>query len=198
MRILRATDYKVMPWKNGLGATTEIAVSPERDGLDDFAWRVSMAQVSSDGPFSSFPDIDRTLLVLAGQGMVLEVDGQPPATLTQASPPYAFAGDATTSARLVDGAIVDLNVMVRRGLVRARVERFDLAAPQRFSTTGVRLLFVQTGKLNAQSVAHYETLTTNDTLLFDALVPSLIVGPSVATTLISIELAFDSPHADRF
>src|SRR3954470_15521560 len=91
MRILRAADHKVMPWKNGLGATTEIAISPERDGLGDFAWRVSMAQVANDGPFSSFPGIDRTLLVLAGCGMMLDVDGRPTVTLTRDSPPHAFA-----------------------------------------------------------------------------------------------------------
>ena len=69
MQILRAANYKVMPWKNGLGSTTEIAIFPANAKLDDFDWRVSMAQVTSDGPFSSFPGIDRTLLVIDGAGI---------------------------------------------------------------------------------------------------------------------------------
>ena len=68
MRILRAESYRRMPWKNGGGETTEIAVSPEGAGLDDFDWRVSMARVESSGPFSLFAGIDRTLAILEGEG----------------------------------------------------------------------------------------------------------------------------------
>ncbi|TIN81446.1 MAG: HutD family protein, partial [Mesorhizobium sp.] len=72
MRILRAAEYRSMPWKNGGGVTTEIAVSPSGAGLDDFDWRVSMARVELSGPFSQFAGIDRTLAVLEGEGIVLE------------------------------------------------------------------------------------------------------------------------------
>ena len=56
MKILRHEDYKVMPWKNGGGITTEIWVSPEGSGLAGvpFDWRVSIADVATDGPFSKF------------------------------------------------------------------------------------------------------------------------------------------------
>ena len=81
-----------MPWKNGGGVTTEIAVFPEAAGLDDFEWRLSMATVATDGPFSLFAGVDRTLAVLDGEGIVLSVDGMADATLTPASPPFAFRG----------------------------------------------------------------------------------------------------------
>jgi uncharacterized protein len=68
MRILRAENYRRMPWKNGGGLTAEIAVSPESAGLDDFDWRVSMARVEAGGPFSLFPGVDRTLSILEGEG----------------------------------------------------------------------------------------------------------------------------------
>lgn len=115
MRILRASDYKRMPWKNGGGETVEIAVSPEGAGLADFDWRVSMATVATDGPFSVFPGIDRTLSILEGAGMTLFIEGREPVLLTQSSDPLPFAADAPTSATLVDGAITDLNVMTRQG-----------------------------------------------------------------------------------
>ena len=56
MRIIRPADLVRMPWKNGGGETTEIAVSPEAAGLDRFDWRVSMARVARNGPFSEFAE----------------------------------------------------------------------------------------------------------------------------------------------
>jgi environmental stress-induced protein Ves len=126
MRILRAADYRVMPWKNGGGTTTEIAVSPEGAGLDDFDWRISMARVESSGPFSSFVGIDRTLSVLEGEGIVLDIAGRPPARLTASSAPLSFPGDVPTGATLIGGPITDLNVMTRRGRVGHTVERLSV------------------------------------------------------------------------
>jgi environmental stress-induced protein Ves len=123
IRILRQQDYRVMPWKNGGGFTTEIAVFPEEGDLGSFDWRISMAVVSTDGPFSAFPGIDRTLIVLEGEGMELTVGVQPPVCLTPTSPPLAFPADVATTARLVTGPITDLNVMTRRGRWAHRVER---------------------------------------------------------------------------
>lgn len=198
MRILRAADYRVMPWKNGMGSTTEIAVSPEREGLDDFSWRVSMAQVASDGPFSSFPGIDRTLLLLAGQGMVLLVEGRPPDIVLHESAPYIFPGDAVTSATLIDGPIVDLNIMARRDLVRTRVQRIKLMTPRAFSLTGIHLLLVEAGELTVQSEHRIETLAVYDGLLFDAREASPTIAPSDATALISIEIISNEHRMHRF
>ena len=48
-RLIRASDCRCMPWKNGGGATTEIAVHPHDAGLADFEWRVSIATVQVVG-----------------------------------------------------------------------------------------------------------------------------------------------------
>ncbi|NUS18874.1 MAG: HutD family protein [Mesorhizobium sp.] len=127
MRILRAAGYRIMPWKNGGGTTTEIAVSPDGAGLDDFDWRISMARVETSGPFSSFAGIDRTLSVLEGEGIVLDIADRPPTRLTKASAPLAFPGDVPTSAALIGGPITDLNVMSRRGRMTHKVERRPLS-----------------------------------------------------------------------
>ena len=52
-----------MPWKNGGGVTSELARSPQ---ADEFDWRLSVAEVATDGPFSQFPGIDRLLVLLSG------------------------------------------------------------------------------------------------------------------------------------
>ena len=75
-RILRAADHRRMPWKNGRGETVEVAVHPPGAGLDDFGWRVSMAGVTEDGDFSIFPGIDRSLAVLSGTAVDLQIAGQ--------------------------------------------------------------------------------------------------------------------------
>ncbi|MFK0164735.1 HutD family protein [Rhizobium sp. NPDC090279] len=126
MKLLRAGDHKRMPWKNGGGETVEIAVSPEGVGLADFDWRVSMATVATDGPFSVFPGIDRTLSILEGEGMTLFIEGREPERLTQTSDPLPFAADAPTSATLIDGTITDLNVMTRRGRFTHSVRRVSV------------------------------------------------------------------------
>ena len=64
-RILRSPDHRRMPWKNGRGETTEIAVHPAGASIDDFGWRVSMAGVAEDGDFSLFPGIAITLTVVS-------------------------------------------------------------------------------------------------------------------------------------
>jgi environmental stress-induced protein Ves len=118
-----------MPWKNGGGVTTEIAVSPAGAALDDFDWRVSMARVESDGPFSGFDGVDRTLAVLEGEGIILDVAGRPAATVTKASAPLSFPADVPTQAVLIAGPITDLNVMTRRGRMVHAVERLVVSAP---------------------------------------------------------------------
>lgn len=123
MKILRASDYKRMPWKNGKGETVEIAVFPPDASIDDFGWRISMATVAEDGPFSVFEGIDRTLSVLTGEGVVLSVDGAESVELTPSSAPHAFPADARTAARLLDGPITDLNVMTRRDAFHHYVKR---------------------------------------------------------------------------
>jgi environmental stress-induced protein Ves len=144
MRILRAANHRRMPWKNGGGVTTEIAVFPESAGLDDFGWRISMAAVASDGPFSLFPGIDRTLAILEGEGIMLDIEGKPPVTLTGGSQPVMFSADRPTSARLVSGPIVDLNVMTRRGQFAHKVMRLEKESVLQ-RQVGLRIVFVADG-----------------------------------------------------
>jgi environmental stress-induced protein Ves len=123
MRIIRTADCKTTPWKNGGGSTTEIAIGPPGASLEAFDWRVSMARIASDGAFSDFPGIDRTLAVVKGNGLVLIIGDNAPVTLSSGSDPVSFPGDTPTSARLTAGEITDLNVMTRRGRFSHRLLR---------------------------------------------------------------------------
>ncbi|MFF1681697.1 HutD family protein [Streptomyces sp. NPDC058256] len=117
VRLLPAADRLSVPWKNGGGVTREIVASPEGAGMDAFDWRVSLAEVAADGPFSAFPDIDRTLTVVEGAGLDLTVDGER-RLVDSRYLPQDFRGDVPTDCRLLDGRVVNLNVMWRRGAGR--------------------------------------------------------------------------------
>ncbi|MEZ0067569.1 environmental stress-induced protein Ves [Streptacidiphilus sp. MAP12-20] len=121
IQVLRAADRVASPWKNGGGVTREVASSPSGGGTSDFDWRISLADVASGGPFSSFPGVDRVITVVEGEGMALTVDGVE-TVIAERYRPFAFSGDATTDCRLLGGALVDFNVMTRRGVVDARVD----------------------------------------------------------------------------
>jgi uncharacterized protein len=122
MRILRARDRVASPWKNGGGTTTEIAVFPAGSDFETFGWRVSAAQVARGGPFSAFPGIDRKLAILQGR-MSLEIAGLGSIDLSPDSPLVQFSGDAATSATVLQGPVMDLNVMTRRGAFSSRMTR---------------------------------------------------------------------------
>jgi environmental stress-induced protein Ves len=124
MRHLPEHEYRRVRWKNGLGWTTEIAVDPPEGEWD---WRISIATVDADSEFSRFPGIDRSLLVLDGGGMVLDVEGQGTFTLFADGSPLAFSGDVSTSSRLLAGPTRDFNVMTRRGVVSHALRRQTLA-----------------------------------------------------------------------
>jgi uncharacterized protein len=126
MRILRAIGHRRMPWKNGGGETAEIAISPPGAGLDTFDWRLSMAVVAADGPFSTFTGVDRTLAVLDGSGLKLTFPDGDARLLTRTSPPLPFPADAPVDSMLLGRGITDLNVMTRRDRFHHTVERIEM------------------------------------------------------------------------
>lgn len=120
--IIRLQDCHPKPWKNGLGSTREIAVQPSDSGNDDFLWRVSIAEVDSAAPFSSFPGIDRQIALLDGNGFTMTLDEDRVHALTTPFAPFAFAGEARVTVTLVDGPTRDFNLMVRRAQARGDIQ----------------------------------------------------------------------------
>lgn len=179
MQILRAAAHRTMPWKNGGGSTTEIAVAPDGAGLDDFDWRISMAVVAADGPFSAFPGVDRTLAVLDGAVLVLHGLPGGPVRLARRAAPFAFPADAAVSATLPDGPITDLNVMTRRGRFRSRVRRIAGSATLD-AGTAVAFVLADTPCRAAVDDAEVVALARHDALRLDraAGLPVTIAGGS--------------------
>ena len=115
--ILGPEDFRLMPWANGKGVTTELA-REERDGR--MLWRLSRASVVEDGPFSIFPGIERNLTVLTGPGF--DLTGEGISLRARPMAPLAFPGDVPVTASAVSAPSDDFNVMTDRALPRPRVE----------------------------------------------------------------------------
>lgn len=122
MRLLRFHEFPVSPWRNGGGVTREIAAL--RGAGDDFLWRLSIATVHADGPFSTFTGIDRTIAVLAGRGMTLQL-AERTVSLRAESEPFEFAGEEPVYARVIEGETTDLNAMTRRGAFTHAMRRLQ-------------------------------------------------------------------------
>lgn len=125
---LPQSSYRRMRWKNGAGWTSEIALEPGDDG--EFAWRISIAEIDADSDFSIFPNIDRTLLVLSGGGMILDIAGGASMTLRPLENPFVFPGESIIRARLASGPTRDFNVMTRRTVFTHQLSLHARGRPQ--------------------------------------------------------------------
>lgn len=101
-------DFKVMPWSNGGGVTTELYLQK-----DPYYFRLSVATVSQDGPFSIFPNIDRTLMLLEGNGFTL-IQPNEKIVLNNLYTPINFSGEEIINCKLINGICIDFNVMIDR------------------------------------------------------------------------------------
>jgi uncharacterized protein len=115
-QLLTQADFTVMPWRNGLGSTTELFRADENGQLK---WRISRASVTQDGDFSIFAGIARNLTVISGAGFRLLGDGVDLAA--RPLRPIAFSGDTALHAQDVQGASDDFNVMTLQSLPRPEV-----------------------------------------------------------------------------
>ena len=125
------------PWRNGGGTTRELYAWPMGS---PWRWRVSVADITQDGPFSAFDGIDRCFAVLQGAGVRLTLPGAAERDLHTDSAPLTFAGEDAPGCRLIDGATRDLNLMWQREAGRASLQRAE-AGPPWVSAAPLRALF---------------------------------------------------------
>lgn len=121
--LFTSTQLPTMPWKNGGGVTREIACLPAGSSVQNFHWRLSIAEIAASGPFSAFAGVDRAITLLEGKGVHLQTaDGAINHRLNQPLQPFAFSGDQALDCTLLgEGSCQDFNVMVRRSFGSAQV-----------------------------------------------------------------------------
>jgi uncharacterized protein len=142
-------EARRMPWKNGLGLTLELAVEPPGATLETgFHWRLSSAEVATSGPFSSFPGLERWLLLLEGAGFRIDFGERGCVLLDEPRVPLRFSGDWPATATLLEGPCIDLNLMVDPGCCRASLQvlHADAELPLPLAP-GTHLVFIAAGSL---------------------------------------------------
>lgn len=137
---LPQSHYRRMRWKNGAGWTSEIALEPGDD--NQFAWRISIAEIDADSDFSIFPGVDRTLVVLSGGGMVLDMAGSDSVELRPLQNPFVFPGETTIRARLAAGSTRDFNVMTRRSVYEHRLALHPFGTSQSMTRNDETAVFL--------------------------------------------------------
>lgn len=119
LQLIPAHEYRRERWRNGLGWTREILRSPQAG--EDWDWRLSIAEIECDGPFSSFPGVERELVLLHGHGVRLRFeDGD----VCDVEPPHGrvrFTGERVVFGELIDGPTHDFNLMWRRDRIDAEL-----------------------------------------------------------------------------
>jgi environmental stress-induced protein Ves len=170
MRHLTTADYRTMPWANGRGTTVELL---REDGPDGLLFRLSMASVIEDGPFSVFPGIERNLTVISGPGFRL--DGPGLSLPCKPLVPVAFAGDLPLqAARTGRIASVDFNVMTARALPRPDVAVHH--APVTLPAGGTLCLFaLDLGVINGLPVQRHDLVITEASARIDGAGPVIAV-----------------------
>jgi environmental stress-induced protein Ves len=129
-RVIPANDYRRERWRNGTGWTREIHAAASANGSSAaWDWRLSIAEIERDAPFSIFPDIDRELVLLRGNGLRLRFDD---GETQQLDPPYGrlrFAGERAVTGEPIDGRSEDFNLMWRRDAVATQLWHRPLVGP---------------------------------------------------------------------
>lgn len=170
MKRLTPADYIRQPWKNGKGETVELSRA-DRDGV--MLWRLSMATVAEDGPFSIFPGINRNLTVLDGPGFRLVGDGIDLPCLPHS--PVAFAGDVAVRAAETGGEVsTDFNVMTARGLPLPQVDVVTVA--QNLPSADLTAVFaLGAAVVNGQAITRHDMVLTEAACHVAPIDPLLIV-----------------------
>ncbi len=171
IRLLQPEDYRRMPWKNGLGMTTELAVFPPDAGLVDkpFDWRVSIADIDNHCEFSRFPGYDRSILLIEGAGMELSFDSAPSQRIDQPHLPFNFKGETQTYCRLLDGPVRDFNVMSARAKCTHACEMPTSPGPIRWRQhSEILLIYCLSGGFSLEGLLDDQIeVNTGNTLLLE-------------------------------
>ena len=113
LKLLRAAGYRAMPWRNGKGMTLEIARAPASG--EHFTWRLSLADIAQDGPFSAYPGYRRALVLVHGDDLRLKFRQHGAQRLSPARRGTRFEGAWHTECTVPHGPCTDLSLIVHKG-----------------------------------------------------------------------------------
>jgi environmental stress-induced protein Ves len=174
-QLISPHQWQTQAWKNGGGITHQLARSDDSLGM---RWRVSIAEVASEGPFSHFEQTDRIIMLLQGNGFCLHGALAQPVVLDKALEPFAFAGETAIECTLINGPVLDFNLMTRRADVKARLQVLSVTEPFSLPLANESLLYLASGKLQLSFKEQSYQLDAGQSLLCKAEVGQLQIKSS--------------------
>ena len=148
-KIYSPQSFQTLPWRNGLGSTVELlAETPNKN--EAFSWRLSIASVANDGPFSDFSGYDRTLLLLEGSGITLNKPNGIFKVLYSSLDYANFKGEDLIDATLHNGPIKDFNIMTLRSICTSSVTAIDETSESLLNINADKLLVYSIKPVNIQ------------------------------------------------
>ena len=150
IHITSPDKFKSVPWKNGLGVTQELAMSPDGT-LTDFDWRLSIATVNENGLFSNFSGYTRDLVLISGNGLSLCHDSKRVDNLKRRLDVAHFDGGSRTVSTLFDGAINDFNVMAKTSCMNSDVMTFEQIEAMSFRVEALAFVYAVSNDISVFS-----------------------------------------------
>lgn len=152
-QITRFTDLKWTDWKNGGGQSAQIGIFPDNSifTANDFQWRVSIAKISTAGPFSVFPGYWRGLTLLQGEGLNLEFLNSGDKKHIRPRDSLSFSGDLKLHATPLSNKEIDWGCIYLPKQVQLRMQNISLKASTRSFVLSARtyFIFVTEGRLTS-------------------------------------------------
>ena len=160
---VKPEQWQTQRWQNGGGITHQICRQDDAQGM---VWRLSIAEVASDGPFSQFSGIERAIMLLSGDGFRLQNQSGVLCELHKALEPYYFAGETEINCSLLGGPVRDFNLMLRRSDYSAQLSVLEITSDNALSVLGqTTVLHVATGDVGVVFNRHLYRLQAEDTLV---------------------------------
>ncbi|WP_082786114.1 HutD family protein [Acetobacter tropicalis] len=107
-------DIPTVQWRNGHGYTKVIAEGITGSGLQ---WRLSVAALLKDAPFSIFTGWRRSFALLGQESVILsEKNGNWSCTVNGSTPPFQFSGEDAVQSSGIVAPVQALNLMVRSNI----------------------------------------------------------------------------------
>lgn len=192
MRPLPFNQYRPVAWRNGGGTARDIAVHPAGTGMaETFGWRVALAEIAQDGPFSRYePEIERVITLLDGGGFDLDFDvdfeGAEPLAVTEKHEPARFRGHWPAMCRLRQSRSIVFNILYdfSRFSAQPHIIRPPVDQPMIFSPPGHQsILFNLAGRFEIKADAQQDGKNTAELAPWDSLQIDLSAGEAPLLSL---------------
>jgi environmental stress-induced protein Ves len=172
VRVVLPEAFVSVPWRNGGGTAWDIAEGGDPEAWD---WRLSLAEIAKDGPFSIYPEIDRLFTLLSGEGIALSLGG----TAEQLLHPLddlAFPGEVAVACRRLGGPTRALNLMVDRRKARYVAGRVPRDGLERLAPAGVLLVMALSDQVAVETGADRTALPQGAAAVVESGGESMVLG----------------------